>query len=185
MLGAAVSPNVRFGSGMDISAPLINVRYSPDSGHSLDRWVRLLSAKRRHMQCSKQPVNLGRFDQVLGSLTDYNFASADEDDLSVLRSIAPSHHGYVVEIDPNGLCFEISALHPRCHSRKLPYRDYRFVPKADVCRAAKWSLFDHLVGKHEQLIWNGQTERFCRLDVDRQLKSSWLLDRNIARCRSA
>src|SRR6516165_2554086 len=71
------------------------------------------------MQCSKQPVNLGTFGQVLGSLTDYNFASADEDDLGVLRSIAPGHHGYIVEIDPNGLCFEISALHPRCHSRKL------------------------------------------------------------------
>ena len=71
------------------------------------------------MQCSKQPVNLGTFGQVLGSLTDYNFASADEDDLGVLRSIAPSHHGYIVEIDPNGLCFEIGALHPRCHCRSL------------------------------------------------------------------
>jgi hypothetical protein len=71
------------------------------------------------MQCSKQPVNLGAFGQVLGSLTDYNLASADEDDLSVLRSIAPSHHGYIVEINPNGLCFEIGALHPRCHYRKL------------------------------------------------------------------
>src|SRR5262249_28087083 len=35
------------------------------------------------------------------------------------RSIAPSHHGYIVEINPNGLCFEIGALHPRCHYRKL------------------------------------------------------------------
>src|SRR5215510_5364898 len=57
---------------------------------------------RRHMQCSKQPVNLGAFGQILGSLTDYNLASADEDDLSVLRSIAPSHHSYIVEINPNG-----------------------------------------------------------------------------------
>src|SRR5215472_10689063 len=72
-----------------------------------------------HMQCSKQPANLGTFGQVLGSLTDYNLASADEDDLGVLWSIAPSHHGYIVEIDPNGLRFEISARHPRCHSRKL------------------------------------------------------------------
>jgi hypothetical protein len=71
------------------------------------------------MQCSKQPVNLGAFGQVLGSLTDYNLASTDEDDLSVLRSIAPSHHGYIVEINPNGLCLEISALHPRCHRRCL------------------------------------------------------------------
>src|SRR5262252_8654957 len=88
------------------------------------------------MQRSKQPVNLGTFGQVLGSLTDYNFASADEADLGVLRSIAPSHHGYIVEIDPNGLWFEISALHPRCHSRKLSLpgrkpRVYRWVPKAD------------------------------------------------------
>jgi len=71
------------------------------------------------MQSSKQPVNLGAFGQVLGSLTDYNLASADEDDLSVLRGIAPSHHGYIVEINPNGLCFEIGALHPRCHCRSL------------------------------------------------------------------
>ena len=53
------------------------------------------------MQCSKQPINLGAFGQVLGSLTDYNLASADEDDLSVLRSIAPSHHGHIVEIVAN------------------------------------------------------------------------------------
>jgi hypothetical protein len=77
------------------------------------------STIRRHMQCSKRPINLGAFGQVLGSLTDYNLASADEDDLSVLRSIAPSHHGYIVEINPNGLCLEIGALHPRCHCLKL------------------------------------------------------------------
>jgi len=71
------------------------------------------------MQSSKQPVNLGAFGQVLGSLTDYNLASADEDDLSVLRSIASSDHGCIVEINPNGLCFEIGALHPRCHCRSL------------------------------------------------------------------
>ena len=41
-------------------------------------------------------LNLLAFGQVLGSLTDYNLASADEDDLSVLRSIAPSHHRYIV-----------------------------------------------------------------------------------------
>jgi hypothetical protein len=52
----------------------------------------------------KQPINLGALGQIFGSLTDYNLASADEDDLSVLRSIAPSHHGYIVEINPNGLC---------------------------------------------------------------------------------
>jgi hypothetical protein len=40
------------------------------------------------MQCSKQPVNLGAFGQVLGSLTDYNLASADEDDLSVLVTLS-------------------------------------------------------------------------------------------------
>jgi hypothetical protein len=90
---------------------------TPDVG--LRRSEPTLWAIRRHMQCSKQPVNLGAFGQVLGSLTDYNLASADEDDLSVLRSIAPSHHCYIVEINPNGLCFEIGALHPRCHCRSL------------------------------------------------------------------
>jgi hypothetical protein len=71
------------------------------------------------MQCSKQPVNLGAFGQALGLLTDYNLAPADENNLSVLQIIAPCHHSYIVEINPNGLCFEIAALHPRCHSRKL------------------------------------------------------------------
>jgi hypothetical protein len=37
-------------------------------------------------------------------------ASADEDDL---RRIAPSHHGYIVEINPNGLC---------CTSPMTPFR---------------------------------------------------------------
>src|SRR5262249_24718681 len=98
---------------------LRHVRFTPKSGHVQCTSACPLWAIRRHMQCSKQPVNLGAFGQVLGSLTDYNLASADEDDLSVLRSIAPSHHGYIVEINPNGLCFEIGALHPRCHCRKL------------------------------------------------------------------
>ena len=100
--------NVRFGSKADIEARPLDVRFTPKSGHCLARLECPLCANRRHMQCSKQPVNLGTFRQVLGSLTDYNFASADEDDLGVLRSIAPSHHGYIVQIDPNGLCFEIS-----------------------------------------------------------------------------
>jgi hypothetical protein len=52
------------------------------------------------MQRSKQ---LGAFGQALGSLKDYNLAPADENDLGVLRGIAPSHHGYIVEINPNGL----------------------------------------------------------------------------------
>ena len=78
-------------------------------------------------------LNLRAFGQVLGSLTDYNLASADEDDLSVLRSIAPSHHRYIVEIDPNGLCFEIGAFHPRCHSRTSPLLDLsRFNPNCLV-----------------------------------------------------
>ena len=94
-------------------------RFSPKPEMSLHRSETPLCATSRHMQCSKQPVNLGAFGQVLGSLTDYNLASADEDDLSVLRNIAPSHHGHIVEIDPNGLRFEIGTLHPRCHSRKL------------------------------------------------------------------
>jgi hypothetical protein len=74
---------------------------------------------KRHMHCSKQRINLGAFGQVLGSLTNYNLASPDKDDLSVLRGIAPGHHGYIVEINPNGLCFEIGALRPRCHCQKL------------------------------------------------------------------
>src|SRR6516162_4847170 len=111
--------NVRFGSKADMATSQRNVRFTPKSRHWNSVVECPLCAKSGHMQCSKQPANLGTLGQVLGSLTDYNFASADEDDLGVPRSIAPSHHGYIVEIDPNGLCFEISALHPRCHSRKL------------------------------------------------------------------
>jgi hypothetical protein len=82
----------------------------------------LISRRGRYFpECEKWPLvdavqqtagQLGAFGQVLGSLTDYNLPSADEDDLSILWSIAPSHHGYIVEINPNGLCFEISTLHP-------------------------------------------------------------------------
>src|SRR5262245_29227123 len=71
------------------------------------------------MHCSKQGINLGAFGQVLGSLTNYNLASPDKDDLSVLRGIAPGHHGYIVEINPNASCFQIGALRPRCQCQKF------------------------------------------------------------------
>jgi hypothetical protein len=71
-------------------------------------WRRRFTASSSHRQCSDQ--------EQFGLATRFQaLASADEDDLSVLRSIALSHHGYIVEINPNGLCFEIGALHPRCH----------------------------------------------------------------------
>jgi hypothetical protein len=96
------------------------------------------------MQCSKQPVNLGAFGQALGPLTDYNLAPADENDLSVPRNIAPSHHGHIVKINPNGLCFDVAALHPRCHSRKLSLRGMILLPSqiaADIgpSRSRQWS----------------------------------------------
>ena len=76
------------------------------------------------MQCSKQPGNLGAFGQVLGSLADYNLASADEDDLSVLRSIAPSHHRYIVEIDPNGCALRSVHFTHDAIAAPLPYWIY-------------------------------------------------------------
>jgi hypothetical protein len=44
----------------------------------------------------------------------------------------------------------MSALRPKADMR-LPLRHVGFVPKADICTAAKASLFDHLVGAGEQL----------------------------------
>ena len=45
-------------------------------------------------------------------------------------------------------------------------RDVRFVPKADICGAAKFRLFDHLVGGREHSLWDCKTERFGRFQVD-------------------
>ena len=69
-------------------------------------------------------LNLLAFGQVLGSLTDYNLASADEDDLSVLRSIAPSHHRYIVEIDPNGCALRSVHFTHDAIAAPLPYWIY-------------------------------------------------------------
>jgi hypothetical protein len=82
----------------------------------------------------QQPANLGTFGQVLGSLTDYNFASADEDDLGVLRSIAPGHHGYIVEIDPKVCALRSVHFTHDTIAGNSPYQD-------EHSRAAS---FDHI-----------------------------------------
>ena len=41
----------------------------------------------------------------------------------------------------------------------------RFVPKADICGAAKFRLFDHLVRASEQRRWYVEAERFGSLEV--------------------
>jgi hypothetical protein len=41
-----------------------------------------------------------------------------------------------------------------------------FVPIADICGAAKFRLFDHLVGAGEHLRWDGDTERLGGPEVN-------------------
>jgi hypothetical protein len=43
----------------------------------------------------------------------------------------------------------MSALPPKADIRRREY-DVRFVPKADILRCGKMTLFDHLVGAGEQ-----------------------------------
>jgi len=45
-------------------------------------------------------------------------------------------------------------------------RNVRFVPKADICSAAKILLFDDLVGAGKQGFGHRQAERVCCLQVD-------------------
>ena len=59
-------------------------------------------------------------------------------------------------------------------------------PGADSCIAANDvrgcnTLFDHLVGKGEQLVGHGKAERLCGLEVDHQLELDWGLDGELAR----
>ena len=42
-------------------------------------------------------------------------------------------------------------------------------------------LFDHVVGKGEQLVGHGKAERLCGLEVDHQLELDWGLDGKLAR----
>jgi len=42
----------------------------------------------------------------------------------------------------------------------------RFVPKADICGAAKFRLFDHLVGARDQRRGYGKSERLRGLKID-------------------
>jgi hypothetical protein len=59
----------------------------------------------------------------------------------------------------------MSALLPKADIHRHE-RHVRFVPKADIRPAS----FDHLVGSGDQRLRNGQTERFGRLEIDRQLE---------------
>src|SRR5215469_11253647 len=61
-------------------------------------------------------------------------------------------------------------------------RNVRFVPKADSCTAANGaSSFNQLIGAVEQLRRDGQTKRFCGLQVDDQLEFCRLLNWQIRR----
>src|SRR5262249_37687514 len=74
----------------------------------------------------------------------------------------------------------MSALPPESRHRW----DVRFVPKADICSAARVALFDHLVGADEQCRRRGDPERFSRLEIDNCIKFGRPLDRKFARLRT-
>jgi hypothetical protein len=68
----------------------------------------------------------------------------------------------------------ISALPPKADiGSDVPH--VRFVPTSDIARS-----FDDLVGEREHFVGDRQAERLCGLEIDREVKLDWLLDRNIA-----
>ena len=58
----------------------------------------------------------------------------------------------------------MSALPPKADIGTQPC-DVCFVPKADICSAAKRTVFDYLVGAGEQRGWNGEAKRLCRVQL--------------------
>ena len=61
----------------------------------------------------------------------------------------------------------------------------RDVPNADLCTAAKSSLFDHFVGSDQQTLRHGETELFCSLEVDDHLEFGGLLHGQVGRICTA
>jgi len=53
----------------------------------------------------------------------------------------------------------------------------RFVPKADICNAAKGPLFDHPIGASQHTLGDRQANIVCRVLVDDQFETGGLLDR--------
>ena len=72
----------------------------------------------------------------------------------------------------------MSALPPKADMVRYD-RDVRFVPKADICGAAKFRLFDHLVGAGEQSWWNVDAHFSRSLRIDDQFELGRLLNRQI------
>jgi hypothetical protein len=50
-------------------------------------------------------------------------------------------------------------------------------PDSDITQR----LLDHLVGKRQQRIWHGQTERLGGHEVDHQFEFGWLQNREVGR----
>ena len=59
------------------------------------------------------------------------------------------------------------------------------VSNGPIPDAADWILFDHLVGELLNMQRHFEAERFRDLEVDHQLKLSWLHDRQIGRLGAA
>jgi hypothetical protein len=58
----------------------------------------------------------------------------------------------------------MSALPPKADIADAMW-NARFVPKADILRCKKMSLFDHLVGAEDKRLRKGDAERFCGLEI--------------------
>ena len=59
----------------------------------------------------------------------------------------------------------MSALPPKADIGTQSW-NVRFVPKADICTAAKTRLFDHLVGRSKQRLRDVEAKRFRRFEID-------------------
>jgi hypothetical protein len=74
----------------------------------------------------------------------------------------------------------MSALPPEADIDRA-CRDVRYVPKADILRCGRTSLFDHLIGEQLRRIRDGEAERFSRLQVDDEFERGRQFDRDIGR----
>src|SRR5262245_54500839 len=72
----------------------------------------------------------------------------------------------------------MSALPPEAVVERTSM-DGRFVPGSDICTAANFSLFDHLVGAREHARWNVEAARLRCHEIDHQLEIGGRVNRKL------